>query len=136
LKASLGSVDFVTSFCKSEDESKKIKDAVNASSYGSEFVHAALSVNQKVMFLIMRLYGGQHSLWNFEFDIFKHPNPKFKIHSGMCHYTNSTTINLHTITISVLVTSATTHNCNQYCHHNQHHETIPSSPSCCQYYDH
>ncbi|XP_059456013.1 probable cadmium/zinc-transporting ATPase HMA1, chloroplastic [Corylus avellana] len=48
LKASLGSVDFITSFCKSEDESKKIKDAVNASSYGSEFVHAALSVNQKV----------------------------------------------------------------------------------------
>ncbi|XP_075656005.1 putative cadmium/zinc-transporting ATPase HMA1, chloroplastic [Castanea sativa] len=48
LKASLGSVDFITSFCKSEDESKKIKDAVNASSYGSEFVHAALSVNEKV----------------------------------------------------------------------------------------
>jgi hypothetical protein len=79
LKASLGSVDFVTSFCKSEDESKKIKDAVNASSYGSEFVHAALSVNQKVMFLIMRLYGGQHSLWNFEFDIssIQIPNSKF-----------------------------------------------------------
>lgn len=51
MKASLGSVDFITSFCKSEDESKKIKEAVNASSYGSEFVHAALAVNQKVMFL-------------------------------------------------------------------------------------
>lgn len=50
LKASLGSVDFITSFCKSEDESEKIKDAVNSSSYGSEFVHAALSVNKKVIF--------------------------------------------------------------------------------------
>ncbi|CAJ1942905.1 unnamed protein product [Sphenostylis stenocarpa] len=48
LKASLGSIDFVTSFCQSEDESEKIKEAVNTSSYGSEYVHAALSVNQKV----------------------------------------------------------------------------------------
>ncbi|XP_019434684.1 PREDICTED: probable cadmium/zinc-transporting ATPase HMA1, chloroplastic isoform X1 [Lupinus angustifolius] len=48
LKATLGSVDFITSFCQSEDESKKIKEAVNTSSYGSDFVHAALSVNQKV----------------------------------------------------------------------------------------
>ncbi|PON35340.1 P-type ATPase, subfamily IB [Parasponia andersonii] len=38
LRASLGSVDFITSRCKSEDDSKKIKDAVNASSFGSEFV--------------------------------------------------------------------------------------------------
>ncbi|KAK7386400.1 hypothetical protein VNO78_26610 [Psophocarpus tetragonolobus] len=48
LKASLGSIDFITSFCQSEDESEKIKEAVNTSSYGSEYVHAALSVNQKV----------------------------------------------------------------------------------------
>lgn len=48
LKASLGSVDFITSFCQSEDELKKIKEAVDTSSYGGEFVHAALSVNQKV----------------------------------------------------------------------------------------
>ncbi|XP_020974579.1 probable cadmium/zinc-transporting ATPase HMA1, chloroplastic isoform X2 [Arachis ipaensis] len=48
LKASLGSVDFITSFCHSEEESEKIKEAVNTSSYGSEFVHAALSVNKKV----------------------------------------------------------------------------------------
>ncbi|KAI4315008.1 hypothetical protein L6164_027861 [Bauhinia variegata] len=48
LKASLGSVDFITSFCQSEDESRKIREAVNSSSYGSEFVHAALSVNEKV----------------------------------------------------------------------------------------
>ncbi|XVF61254.1 hypothetical protein PTKIN_Ptkin08bG0115500 [Pterospermum kingtungense] len=48
LKASLGSVDFITSLCKSEDESRKIKAAVNASSYGSDLVHAALSVNEKV----------------------------------------------------------------------------------------
>lgn len=65
MKASLGSVDFVTSFCKSEDESKKIKDAVNASSYGSEFVHAALSVNQKVMFLPLWVFflGGGGGGW-------------------------------------------------------------------------
>ncbi|XP_057730042.1 probable cadmium/zinc-transporting ATPase HMA1, chloroplastic [Arachis stenosperma] len=48
LKASLGSVDFITSFCHSEEESEKIKEAVHTSSYGSEFVHAALSVNKKV----------------------------------------------------------------------------------------
>lgn len=41
-------MDFITSFCKSENESRKIKEAVRASSYGSEFVHAALSVDQKV----------------------------------------------------------------------------------------
>ena len=50
LRASLGSVDFITSRCKSEDDSKNIEDAVNASSYGSEFVRAALSVNEKVRF--------------------------------------------------------------------------------------
>ncbi|XP_037497092.1 probable cadmium/zinc-transporting ATPase HMA1, chloroplastic isoform X2 [Jatropha curcas] len=48
LKASLGSVEFITSRCKSEAESRKIKEAVNASSYGSDLVHAALSVDEKV----------------------------------------------------------------------------------------
>ncbi|XP_065876473.1 probable cadmium/zinc-transporting ATPase HMA1, chloroplastic isoform X2 [Euphorbia lathyris] len=48
LSASLGSVEFITSLCKSEDESKRIKEAVNASSYGSDLVHAALSVDKKV----------------------------------------------------------------------------------------
>ncbi|GAB4846941.1 Probable cadmium/zinc-transporting ATPase hma1, chloroplastic [Ancistrocladus abbreviatus] len=48
LKATLGSVDYITSLCKTEDESRKIKEAVNASIYGNEFVHAALSVNAKV----------------------------------------------------------------------------------------
>ncbi|KAJ6740386.1 putative CADMIUM/ZINC-TRANSPORTING ATPASE HMA1 [Salix purpurea] len=48
LKASLGSVEFITSLRNSEDESRKIKEAVNASSYGSDFVHAALSVDEKV----------------------------------------------------------------------------------------
>ncbi|KAG4943605.1 hypothetical protein JHK84_047661 [Glycine max] len=52
LKASLGSIDFITSLCQSEDESEKIKEAVNTSSYGSEYVHAALSVNQKQVTLI------------------------------------------------------------------------------------
>ncbi|KAJ0040325.1 hypothetical protein Pint_27978 [Pistacia integerrima] len=47
-KASLGSVEFITSLCKSEVESRKIKEAVDSSSYGSNFVHAALSVNEKV----------------------------------------------------------------------------------------
>ena len=53
MKASLGSIDFITSLCKSEDESRKIKEAVNASSYGRGFVHAALSVNEKVWFALM-----------------------------------------------------------------------------------
>lgn len=48
LKASLGSIEYITSLCKSEDESNRIKEAVSTSTYGSEFVHAALSVNQKV----------------------------------------------------------------------------------------
>ncbi|CAN6450882.1 unnamed protein product [Victoria cruziana] len=48
LKASLGSVEYITSLCKSESESDKIKDAVNASIYGGDFVHAALSVGRKV----------------------------------------------------------------------------------------
>ncbi|XP_010437243.1 PREDICTED: probable cadmium/zinc-transporting ATPase HMA1, chloroplastic [Camelina sativa] len=47
-QASLGSIEFITSLFKSEDESKQIKDAVNASLYGKDFVHAALSVDQKV----------------------------------------------------------------------------------------
>ncbi|CAN6541906.1 unnamed protein product [Malus baccata var. baccata] len=48
LKASLGSVDFITSLCRLEDTSEKIKQAVNASSYGTKFVRAALSANEKV----------------------------------------------------------------------------------------
>ncbi|XP_031385394.1 probable cadmium/zinc-transporting ATPase HMA1, chloroplastic isoform X2 [Punica granatum] len=48
LKASLGSIEFITSFCKSEDESRKIIEAVSASSYGRDLVHAALSVNKKI----------------------------------------------------------------------------------------
>lgn len=48
LRASLGSIEYIASLCKSEVESNKIKEAVNASVYGSNFVHAALSVNKKV----------------------------------------------------------------------------------------
>lgn len=55
-KASLGSVEFITSLCKSEAESRKIKEAVDGSSYGSNFVHAALSVNKKVWFMVMIIY--------------------------------------------------------------------------------
>ncbi|KAF7130727.1 hypothetical protein RHSIM_Rhsim10G0112400 [Rhododendron simsii] len=47
LKASLGSVEFITSLFNSEDESKKIMEAVSSSSHGSDFVHAALAVNNK-----------------------------------------------------------------------------------------
>ncbi|WZZ82815.1 probable cadmium/zinc-transporting ATPase HMA1, chloroplastic [Brassica napus] len=47
-KASLGSVEFITSLFKSQDASRKIKDAVNSSSYGNDFVHALLSLDQKV----------------------------------------------------------------------------------------
>lgn len=48
LKATMGSVEYVASLCKTEDESKKIKEAVQTSMYGTEFVHAALAVNEKV----------------------------------------------------------------------------------------
>ncbi|KAK6923089.1 hypothetical protein RJ641_011393 [Dillenia turbinata] len=48
LKASLGSVEYIASLCKSEDDSKKMKEAVSTSSFGSDLVHAALSVNKKV----------------------------------------------------------------------------------------
>ncbi|KAJ8764345.1 hypothetical protein K2173_006085 [Erythroxylum novogranatense] len=48
LKASLGSVEFITSLCKSEDKSRRIKEAVSTSSYGNNFVQAALSVDEKV----------------------------------------------------------------------------------------
>ncbi|XP_031480072.1 probable cadmium/zinc-transporting ATPase HMA1, chloroplastic [Nymphaea colorata] len=48
LKASLGSVEYIASLCKSRSESDEIKDAVNASVYGGDFVHAALSVDRKV----------------------------------------------------------------------------------------
>lgn len=48
LRASLGSIEYIASLCKSEDDSKKIKEAVSTSVYGSNFVHAALSVNKKV----------------------------------------------------------------------------------------
>ncbi|KAG9154632.1 hypothetical protein Leryth_023050 [Lithospermum erythrorhizon] len=47
LKASLGSVDYITSLIQSDDESRKIKEAVSISSYGEEFVHAALSINNR-----------------------------------------------------------------------------------------
>ncbi|XP_038900941.1 probable cadmium/zinc-transporting ATPase HMA1, chloroplastic isoform X1 [Benincasa hispida] len=48
LKASLGSLDFITSCYQSESKSREIKEAANTSSYGSEFVHAALAVDGKV----------------------------------------------------------------------------------------
>ncbi|CAN1815103.1 Probable cadmium/zinc-transporting ATPase HMA1, chloroplastic [Linum perenne] len=48
LTASLGSVEFITSRCKSEDKSRKIKEAVRASSYGNDSVHAALSIDEKI----------------------------------------------------------------------------------------
>lgn len=61
MKASLGSVDYIASLFKSEGESKKIKEALTTSAYGSDFVHAALSINnEKVQFfcsmVIMILY--------------------------------------------------------------------------------
>ncbi|KAI3908160.1 hypothetical protein MKW98_029461 [Papaver atlanticum] len=47
LKASLGSVEYIASLFKSEDESKKIKEAVSTSAFGSDLIHAALSVYSK-----------------------------------------------------------------------------------------
>ncbi|XP_038971968.1 probable cadmium/zinc-transporting ATPase HMA1, chloroplastic isoform X2 [Phoenix dactylifera] len=48
LKASLGSVEYVASLCKSSVESSKIKEAARTSAYGNDFVQAALSVDKKV----------------------------------------------------------------------------------------
>ncbi|CAA0832815.1 Probable cadmium/zinc-transporting ATPase HMA1-chloroplastic [Striga hermonthica] len=48
LTASIGSVEYITSLFMSDDESKKIKQAISSSSYGDDFVRAALSVNNKV----------------------------------------------------------------------------------------
>lgn len=45
MKASIGSVEYIASLFKSDDESTKIKEAVNTSSYGCDYVHAALLVN-------------------------------------------------------------------------------------------
>ncbi|VFQ70343.1 unnamed protein product [Cuscuta campestris] len=47
MKASLGSIEYITSLYQSEDESSKIKEAVRTSVYGVDFVRAALSVNNK-----------------------------------------------------------------------------------------
>ncbi|KAJ3695561.1 hypothetical protein LUZ60_000938 [Juncus effusus] len=47
-KASLGSVEYIASLCKSSDESESIKNAAKSSVYGPDFVQAALSVNRKV----------------------------------------------------------------------------------------
>ncbi|KMT09768.1 hypothetical protein BVRB_6g127490 isoform A [Beta vulgaris subsp. vulgaris] len=48
VKATLGSVDYIASLFKSKDESQKIKEAVDTSAYGNEFVHAALLMDEKV----------------------------------------------------------------------------------------
>ncbi|CAA6670584.1 unnamed protein product [Spirodela intermedia] len=48
LKASIGSVDYIASLCKSDADSEKIKEAARTSAYGSDFVQAALSIDQKV----------------------------------------------------------------------------------------
>ncbi|ONK60426.1 uncharacterized protein A4U43_C08F18340 [Asparagus officinalis] len=49
LNASLGSVEYITSLCKSNVESHKIKEAVKMSAYGCDLVQAALSVNKKIV---------------------------------------------------------------------------------------
>ena len=49
MKASIGSVEYITSLFTSDAESRKVKEAVNTSSYGGDFVRAALSVNNKVV---------------------------------------------------------------------------------------
>nr|GMC62757.1 probable cadmium/zinc-transporting ATPase HMA1, chloroplastic [Ipomoea batatas] len=47
LRASLGSVEYITSLYERGDELRKVQEAVRTSSYGKDFVHAALSVNDK-----------------------------------------------------------------------------------------
>jgi len=48
LNASLGSVEYIASLCRSDVESDEIKNAVRTSAYGCDFVQAALSINKKV----------------------------------------------------------------------------------------
>ncbi|KAJ4816369.1 Heavy metal ATPase 1 [Rhynchospora pubera] len=47
-KASLGSIEYISSLYKATDESERIKQAAKASVYGPDFIQAALSVNKKV----------------------------------------------------------------------------------------
>lgn len=47
MRASLGSVEYITSLYERGDELRKVQEAVRTSSYGKDFVHAALSVNDK-----------------------------------------------------------------------------------------
>lgn len=49
MKASIGSEEYITSLFTSDDESSKIREAFSTSSYGGDFVRAALSVNNKVV---------------------------------------------------------------------------------------
>lgn len=49
MKASIGSVEYITSLFLSDDESRKVREAVSTSSFGGDFVRAALSVNNKVV---------------------------------------------------------------------------------------
>uniref|UniRef100_A0A0E0E5L9 P-type ATPase A domain-containing protein n=1 Tax=Oryza meridionalis TaxID=40149 RepID=A0A0E0E5L9_9ORYZ len=47
-KASIGSVEYISSLYRSSGESEQIKEAVKASAFGPEFVQAALTVDKKV----------------------------------------------------------------------------------------
>ncbi|TVU08625.1 hypothetical protein EJB05_42034, partial [Eragrostis curvula] len=47
-KASIGSVEYISSLYRSSGESEQIKQAAKSSAYGPEFVQAALSVDKKV----------------------------------------------------------------------------------------
>lgn len=47
-KASIGSVEYISSLYRSNGESEQIKEAVKSSAFGPEFVQAALSVDKKV----------------------------------------------------------------------------------------
>ncbi|XWS33558.1 hypothetical protein CRYUN_Cryun22dG0093500 [Craigia yunnanensis] len=56
LEASLGSVEFIPSLCKSEDESRKIRAAVNASSYGSDFMHLRYQdTNELLLYIFLKV---------------------------------------------------------------------------------
>ncbi|XP_051126787.1 probable cadmium/zinc-transporting ATPase HMA1, chloroplastic [Andrographis paniculata] len=48
MKASIGSVEYITSLFKSGEKSKEIEEAVSTSLYRHDYVHAALSVNDKI----------------------------------------------------------------------------------------
>lgn len=54
--ASLGSVEYIVSLCKSDVEVENLEKSLSKSSYGSDFIQAVLYVNKKVNYYILLLF--------------------------------------------------------------------------------